>query len=197
MKLIIASANAHKVAEITELIPQNSDLNILSLKDVYSPVPDIPETGTTFEENSIQKAEWVRRREQCWVLADDSGLEVDALNLRPGIYSARYAGTPCDDKKNNRKLLEEMAGVPAQNRTARYRAVITLLSPEKTPFIYTGVCEGHIQSRPMGAGGFGYDPLFIPRGYTQSFGELAPEIKQKISHRSMALEKLRKNFPLG
>ncbi|MGM0443902.1 MAG: RdgB/HAM1 family non-canonical purine NTP pyrophosphatase [Fibrobacterota bacterium] len=191
MKLLIASGNPHKVEEIVDIIqPLAPQAEILSLKDMYDDVPDIPETGNTFEANSLQKAEWLRSRRNCWVLADDSGLEVDALNGAPGVYSARYAGSPCDDEANNKKLLHEITDVSADERTARYRCVITLLSPEGEAFVFDGACEGAIGTAPRGSKGFGYDPLFTPAGYDATFGELGNEVKRSISHRSEALRKM-------
>lgn len=188
MKLIVASGNAKKVKEIKEILDTIiPNAEILSLKDVYDPVPEIPETGVSFFENSYMKGDWVNSREKCWVLADDSGLQVDALDGAPGIYSARYAGEPCDDAKNNAKLLDALKDVPTENRTARFRCVMTLFSPEGEPFGFNGKCEGKIITERQGEGGFGYDPLFVPNGYEHSFAELGSDIKNTISHRANAL----------
>ncbi|ERP39090.1 RdgB/HAM1 family non-canonical purine NTP pyrophosphatase [Chitinivibrio alkaliphilus] len=196
MNLIIASGNQHKVREIRDyLSPRIPALQISSLRDLYSSVPDIPETGTTFEENSLQKARWLYAKHSGWIIADDSGLEVNALQGAPGVYSARYAGEPCNDSANNAKLLSELSGVAPEKRTARYRAVITLLSPENKAHTFSGSCEGTIAETPSGTEGFGYDPLFIPTGYTRSFAELGDKIKEKISHRSSALRAMAEKFP--
>lgn len=192
MKLIVASGNAKKVKEIKEILDTIiPNAEILSLKDVYDPVPDIPETGVSFFENSYMKGDWVNSREKCWVLADDSGLQVDALDGAPGIYSARYAGEPCDDAMNNAKLLDALKDTPNEQRTARFRCVMTLFSPEGEPFGFNGKCEGHILTEQQGEGGFGYDPLFVPNGYEDSFAVLGSDIKNRISHRGNALNLLK------
>jgi len=191
MKLIVASGNAGKVKEIREILtPILPNAEVLSLKDIYSPVPDIPETADTFEGNSYQKAEWLRSRQECWVLADDSGLEVDALNGAPGIYSARFAGEPSDSIKNMEKLLVDIADIPMEKRTARFQCVMVLLSPEGKKWAVQGTCEGSIQTEQSGVEGFGYDPLFVPTGYDKTFAELGKEIKNTISHRGKALQQL-------
>ncbi len=188
MKLIVASGNAGKVKEIREILETVlPDGEVLSLKDIYDPVPDIPETADTFEGNSFQKAEWLRSRQNCWVLADDSGLEVDALNGAPGIYSARFAGEPSDSIKNMEKLLVDIKDVPQEKRTARFQCVMVLLSPEGKKWVVQGSCEGSIQMEQSGVEGFGYDPLFVPTGYDKTFAELGKEIKNGISHRGKAL----------
>lgn len=191
MRLIVASGNAGKVKEIREILETVAgDAEVLSLKDIYNPVPDIPETADSFEGNSYQKAEWLRSRQNCWVLADDSGLEVDALDGAPGIYSARYAGEPSDSGRNMDKLLEELGDLPLEKRTARFQCVMVLLSPEGEKWSVQGTCEGHIQMEKSGVEGFGYDPLFVPEGYDKTFAELGKEIKNGISHRGKALKQL-------
>ncbi len=191
MKLLVATGNAGKVKEIKEILSSIiPDTEIVSLKDIYDPVPEIPETADTFEENCLQKAEWLRSRQECWVLADDSGLEVDFLNGAPGVYSARYAGEPSDSIKNMDKLLKELTGVPAEKRSARFRCVMALMSPSGESWVMNGSCEGTIQAEKSGTEGFGYDPLFVPVGYDKTFAELGKEIKNGISHRGMALRLL-------
>ena len=185
MKLVIATRNKHKLEEIRTLFTV-PDLEIVSAFD-FPDIPDVIEDGDTFEANSLKKALILARATGCWALADDSGLEVDALDKRPGIYSARYAGEPCDHAKNNAKLLEELAN--KTDRTARFRCVIALSSPTGQTQTVSGHVEGRIGHELRGTEGFGYDPLFIPDGHTTTFAELGPEIKNSISHRGRALKK--------
>ena len=153
----------------------------------YPGIPEIVETGTTFEANARLKALAVAKAAGAWALADDSGIEVDALGGRPGVYSARYAGEPPDDAANNRKLIAELRGVPPGRRTARYRAVIAVADPKRVLCVAEGACEGRIQDEPRGTGGFGYDPHFLlpDRGLTMA--ELPAEEKNRISHRGVAI----------
>jgi XTP/dITP diphosphohydrolase len=145
------------------------------------------EDGDTFEANAVKKAVEIARATGCWALADDSGLEVDALGGAPGVYSARYAGEPCSNEANNEKLLRELAG--RENRAARFRCVIALSDPEGNARTVDGDCRGSIAHRERGTGGFGYDPLFVPDGYNETYAELSPEVKHSISHRGRALRK--------
>lgn len=184
--LIVATGNQGKMKEISEIC-KDLPVSLYSLKDIWSPVPDIPETADTFVGNAELKAQWVLERKSCWVLADDSGLQIDALDGRPGIYSARYAGEPSDSTKNIAKVLSELDGVPVEKRTARFRCVLALLGPQGEKHIVEGICEGHIDLQPYGKGGFGYDPIFIPKGYTDSFAALESKVKNTISHRGKAL----------
>jgi len=191
VKLIVATGNSGKVKEITDILSSIlPDTEVLSLKDIYDPVPDIPETESTFEANCLLKAEWLRSRQNCWVLADDSGLEVDFLQGDPGVFSARYAGEPSNAERNMIKLISELHGVPLEQRNARFRCVMALMSPEGKSWVVEGDCEGHIQLERSGSEGFGYDPLFVPIGFDQTFAELGKEIKNRISHRAKALRHL-------
>jgi XTP/dITP diphosphohydrolase len=184
MKLILASNNKGKVAEIRRLLPH---LELVSLHDIgYSNV--IPEPFDTFHENARIKAETIHHAYGEWVLSDDSGICVDSLGGAPGVFSARYAGEGASDDANNARLLQELEGIT--DRRAHYFAVLCLIAPEGTIHYFDGRCDGTIAERPTGIGGFGYDPLFIPEGYDQSFGELSDELKGRISHRSEALRKL-------
>ncbi len=192
-ELIFASGNLGKVGEITALC-SDIPVTIKSLKDIWDPVPDIPETGVTFEENARLKAEWVYSRKQVFTIADDSGLEVDALGGAPGIYSSRYAGEQANDTKNIDKLLSNLVEVPQEKRTARFRCVICLLGPSGFERVVCGVCEGTILEKPVGDGGFGYDPLFVPLGFTESFAQLNPSVKNEISHRGKALLSLKEEI---
>jgi XTP/dITP diphosphohydrolase len=150
-------------------------------------MPPVEETAGSFDGNARLKAEALLALAgpEDWVLADDSGLEVDALGGAPGVFSARYAGEPCDYAANNEKILRELAG--EQNRRARFVTVIALCRPGAAPLTVTGTCEGTIIEEPRGSKGFGYDPLFVPDGYSETFAELPSEVKNKISHRANAL----------
>jgi len=175
--------------EIREILKDFS-FEMKSLKDVWNPVPSIPETGATFEENALLKARWVWRRRKCRVLADDSGLEVDFLDGAPGVTSARYAGPGGNDAENLAKLLKALDGVPPEKRRARFRCVMVMLEPDGSAVTASGACEGRIGSKPAGGGGFGYDPVFIPDGYDRTFAELDAGVKNMISHRARALANL-------
>ena len=150
------------------------------------------ETADTFEGNALLKARHAARAAHLPALADDSGLEVDALGGRPGVWSARYAGVGASDEDNNRKLLQELAGIEAPRRSARYRCVLAWVrdADDPAPVLAAGAWEGAIALAPSGTGGFGYDPLFIPEGYTHSAAHMSPELKHSLSHRGRALEQL-------
>ncbi len=181
--LVVASNNEGKLREIKEIL---SDLNLdlKSLKD-YPEIPEIIEDGKTFEENALKKAREAFSILQVPVLADDSGLEVHALNMQPGVYSARFAGEPKDYQKNNQKLLKFLENYHDDERKARFRCVVVFKTFE-TEHIVEGFCTGRIINELRGSGGFGYDPLFIPDGYQQTFAELSQEVKNSISHRGRA-----------
>lgn len=189
LELLIATRNQKKKKEL-ETILSGFDIKLLSLDDL-PPLPEVEEDGLTFEENAIKKALTVARQSNLLTLADDSGLVVDALQGAPGVYSARYAGPDANDEKNNQKLLQALQGVPEAERTARFVCVIALASPDGNVQTVMGSCEGRIDRTLHGAGGFGYDPLFIPDGCGQSFAELPAEEKNRISHRGKALQKIR------
>lgn len=184
-KLVFATNNAHKLEEISAIL--GDKVEILSLKDIHCQV-DIPETADTLEENSLLKAQYVREHYGMDCFADDTGLEVEALNGAPGVYSARYAGDEGHDSEANmRRLLKELE--EKENRKARFRTVIALiLNGEVHQF--EGTVEGHILREKRGSSGFGYDPVFVPEGYTESFAELGEDIKNQISHRARAVQKL-------
>lgn len=216
MTLVVATRNTHKLGEIRSILGEK--LPYRTLQD-FSAAPEIAEEGATFAENAERKArglaEWLLA--QCYidpgtglwlVLADDSGLEVDALAGAPGVHSARFAALDTgqvgnsSDAENNAKLLRLLGDVPEPRRTARFRCVLAVvpLRPGagvgRTHF-FEGVCEGRIQFAPTGRGGFGYDPLFVPQGYACSFTELGAETKNRISHRALALAQLRASGLLG
>jgi XTP/dITP diphosphohydrolase len=192
-EIIVASTNAGKIKEFREILG-DLPLRLSSLFDNFSPLPSIPETGSTFLENALLKARWVCERKQKWVLADDSGLEVDALDGAPGVRSARFAGESAGSEANNRKLLEQLAEREGVPRTARFRCVIVLCTSAENYFTAEGVCEGAIAHVPQGGGGFGYDPLFVPEGFTRTFAELESAEKHAISHRGKALAALRERL---
>lgn len=192
-KIFIASKNKGKINEIRSYLAPLA-YEMFSLIDMPN-IPDIEETGSTFEENAVIKAKAVFEVVKIPVLADDSGLEVDLLSGRPGVYSARYSGKDATDEKNNAKLILELGDAEPQSRTARFKCVIALYDGMNERF-FDGVCEGKIAYNPAGSSGFGYDPLFIPEGYNLTFGELGPDVKNRISHRGKALESLRKFLEL-
>lgn len=193
MKLVIATHNKGKLAEYRELLAE-WDFELVSLDDLGIE-HDVEETGTTFEANAQLKAEQYGEMTGLLTIADDSGLSVDALDGRPGVYSARYGGPELDSVGRRRKVLEEMQGVPMEQRTARFECVIALHDPrdpaKKVTHFVAGTCEGHIALEEQDQGqGFGYDPIFQPLGYTETFGVLSNEIKHQLSHRGIATAKL-------
>lgn len=190
MTLIIATKNQGKLREIKELL-KDLPLEIASLAD-YTDMPEIVEDGTTFRANAIKKALTISQYTGTLVLGEDSGLEVEALGFKPGIYSARFAGEAADNRKNNRKLLKELRGVTLKHRRARYRCVAALTDGKKLIGTVSGSCEGHIALKSKGHNGFGYDPLFLVPEYNKTFGELPPEVKESLSHRSKAMKKIKK-----
>jgi XTP/dITP diphosphohydrolase len=189
MKAVLASSNAGKLRELAAILaPLGYDLVTQSSLDIDTP----PETGTTFTENALLKARHAARLSGLPAIADDSGIEVDALAGRPGVYSARYAGEGATDLANLQKMLDELRGVPAGQRTARYQCVIAFArrSDDPAPLIAQGTWEGHVLSAPRGSGGFGYDPIFQPAGLEVSAAELSAEEKNARSHRGEALRAL-------
>lgn len=192
-KLVIASKNKHKIEEIKDILSV-FDFNILSMDEAGLTDLDVVEDGETFEENSMKKAEAVMSAVDCIALADDSGLEVNILNNQPGVYSARFSGEGANDQKNNEKLLAMMQGVPMDKRQGRFVSVISLAFPDGRKVSVRGECPGIIGFEPKGNHGFGYDPLFIVPEYDRTFAELGEEIKNKISHRAKALEKLQEEL---
>ena len=192
MKIVFATNNQNKLREIREILGDQFD--VVSLKDIGCDV-DIPETGNTLEENAHQKAEYIYDHYGLDCFADDTGLEVDALDGAPGVHSARYAeGTDHNSEANMAKLLNELGN--NKNRKARFRTVIALIQREgdnvrcSREYRFEGIVEGHIATERHGNEGFGYDPIFVPEGYDKSFAELGEEIKNTISHRARAVAKL-------
>ncbi|WP_042146212.1 XTP/dITP diphosphatase [Paucisalibacillus sp. EB02] len=188
-EILIATKNAGKVEEFKTLF-ERYGIKAVSLLDLDEELPDIEETGSTFEENATLKSEGIREILNIPVMADDSGLIIDALEGRPGIYSARYAGEPKDDKKNIEKVLNELKNVPEEERTARFVCVLSVSIPGKPTLYKKGFCEGTIGTEEIGNRGFGYDPIFIPKGYQQTMAELTPDEKNRISHRRNAISQL-------
>ncbi len=196
IQLVLASRNQKKIREMLTLLRAEggimSDVQILSLDDIgYR--DEIVETGSTFEENALIKAS-VPAQIGYIGIADDSGLSVDALQGAPGVYSARYAGEPCNDENNNQKLLRELSDVPDGSRTAHYSCAIACVFPDGRHFTVTGRCEGEILRSYQGDGGFGYDPLFYYPPFSKTFAEVPLEEKNRVSHRSHAVRAFARSF---
>lgn len=190
MDLVIATRNINKIKEIKALF-HGVSVNVIDLNSGKWPVPEIIEDGDTFEENAVKKAVTIAGITGKLTLADDSGLEVDALAGQPGVRSARFAGEKVTDRENNLKLLAMMEEILPGGRTAQFRCVMALAQPDGKIKVVTGVCTGRIGLAEKGNQGFGYDPLFVPGEYDKTFAELGLDIKNKISHRARALEKIR------
>ena len=183
-KLVVATNNAHKLEEIAAIL--GDEMELLSLKDINCHA-DIPETADTLEGNAHQKAMYIYENYGMDCFADDTGLEVEALNGAPGVFSARYAGDGHDSEANMQKLLKELKG--NENRKAQFRTAICLIMEGKE-YLFEGIVKGAIIEEKRGGAGFGYDPIFVPEGYEQTFAELGNDIKNTISHRARAVEKL-------
>lgn len=183
-KLVIATNNAHKLEEIKAIL--GNEFELLSLKDIHCEV-DIPENSDTLEGNASQKSHFVYDNYGLNCFADDTGLEVEALNGAPGVHTARYATDGHDTDANTRKLLHELEG--KDNRKARFRTIVSLIE-DGVEHQFEGIVNGEITTEKKGDKGFGYDPVFIPEGYTETFAELGVDIKNKVSHRSRAIAKL-------
>ena len=184
-RLVVATKNPGKLGEIREIL--GPEVRLLSLAD-FPGVGDIVEDGRTFEANAIKKAFAVASHTGCVSLADDSGLEVDALDGAPGVYSARFAGEKATDAQNNLKLLRLLENTPDEQRTARFRCVIAVVAPDGSVQTAEGAAEGRILRSPRGTGGFGYDPLFLVSGGLRTFAELPLQEKNRLSHRGKALQ---------
>ena len=184
--LVLGTNNQKKLVELRLMLPEDQ-FRLQSLAEIPESI-EVEETGTTFAENAMLKATEQAKLLGRWVLAEDSGLAVDALGGAPGVYSARYAGTHGDDRANNAKLLHELDGLPPEKRTARYHCEACLSDPDGNVRITSGgTCGGVIRTEPSGSGGFGYDPLFEIREYHKTFAELDLTVKRALSHRSRAL----------
>lgn len=189
--IIAASSNAHKIKEI-QAIMNKFDMEVISRDEAGVPAFEIEEDGQTFEENSYKKAYEIMKVTGKTTIADDSGLMVDYLGGAPGVYSARFAGEECDDKKNNEKLLKLLKNQVGDDRKAKFVSVITLIFSDGETITARGECSGRIIGAEAGENGFGYDPLFVPDGYCKTFAQLSEEEKNAISHRAKALETLEK-----
>ena len=186
MKLVFATNNKHKLQEVRDIL--GNRIEVLSLSDINCH-DDIPETGTTLEENALIKARWVSEKYNCNCFADDTGLEVTALGGAPGVYSARYAGEECHSVANMEKLLQNLT--EKTDRSAQFRTVIALIINGEE-ILFDGVVKGSITTEKSGDSGFGYDPIFVPEGYDISFAQMGNKEKNSISHRFRATEKLSK-----
>ncbi len=187
--VVLASGNTGKLRELAALLaPLGFTVTPQSAFAIETP----PETGTTFVENALLKARYAARLTERPALADDSGIEVDALQGRPGVFSARYAGDGASDTDNLQKMLDELRGVPPAKRSARYQCIIVLVTAanDPAPVIAHGTWEGKITTEPRGSGGFGYDPIFLPAGFDRTAAELSPPEKNAVSHRGQALRAL-------
>ena len=183
-KLVFATHNAHKVDEVRAILPASVELVGPAALGCHD---EIPETGETLRDNALQKVQYIHDRFGVDCFADDTGLEVEALDGAPGVYSARYAGEPADFAKNRAKLLSALAGI--SNRRAQFRTVVSLILNDKTYF-FEGIVKGRIIAEERGVGGFGYDSVFVPDGYDKTFAELPAAVKNSISHRARAMEQL-------
>jgi XTP/dITP diphosphohydrolase len=189
MKILLASNNKHKAKEILDKVQEAKlEVEILMPGEVFPDVLDVEETGQTLEENAFLKANFFYKKFNLPTLADDTGLEVDALGGEPGVFSARFSGIYGDDMANRLKLLNLLKNVPEGKRTARFRTVICFID-NGNPTFFEGVCLGEITTEQRGEGGFGYDSIFVPKGYSLTFAEMSFEEKNRISHRSRAIER--------
>ncbi|WP_428909313.1 XTP/dITP diphosphatase [Niallia sp. Krafla_26] len=186
--IIIATKNAGKAKDFEQIF-QPYGVKVKTLLD-FPKIEDVEETGETFEENAILKAEAISKKFNEMVIADDSGVMIDALDGRPGVYSARYAGEEKNDEANNEKVLKELANVPEKDRGAQFYCAIAVAQPGKPTITVNGICEGSILFEGKGTNGFGYDPIFFVTSMGKSMAELTPEEKNTISHRASAMKKL-------
>ncbi len=183
--LVFVTHNAHKSKEVNAIIGNHFEIKNLSDLNIFE---EIPETGSTFKENALQKAEYVYKKLGCNCFADDTGLMVDALDGAPGVYSARYAGEPSNSQRNIEKLLKNLEG--ETNRKAQFTTIIAVILNDET-FFFEGTIRGQIIETQKGDGGFGYDSIFMPDGYDKTFAELPAEVKNSISHRAIAMQKFK------
>lgn len=186
MKLIFATANQNKIKEVVEILGNDSPFEIVPMHEI-GVLEDIPETSPSIEGNALQKARFLHNRFKVDCFAEDTGLEIDSLGGAPGVHSARYAGNEKDPEANIRLVLKNLDGKP--NRAAHFKTVIALILNGKE-YTFEGIIEGKIDTKKTGTGGFGYDPVFIPDGFDRSFGMLDDTVKNRISHRKRALDKM-------
>ena len=192
MKLVLATRNRHKIGEMLDILGEMEGWEFLFL-DEFPQAPEVDETGETLEENAVLKVHQAFAATGLLCLSEDTGLEIDALGGRPGVLSARFAGEGARYEENVARVLELMRNVPPDGRTARFRSVVAIMGPEdragSRPHIFEGICPGRILAESRGSQGFGYDPIFIPDGYRESFAQMAEDEKNRISHRARALAK--------
>ncbi len=188
MKILFATRNQGKANEVRQLLGKNG-WEVVTLNEVCAEIKII-EDGSTYAENARNKARVTFAQFRMWTLGEDSGLEIDALAGAPGIMSARFLGEEATDLERNRRILDKMIAVPEEKRTARFRCVVCLIEPEGQEQVFEGICEGRIAHTIRGVYGFGYDPVFIPEGYTLAFAELGQVVKNRISHRAKAFQKV-------
>ena len=193
MEIVLSTTNSHKLREFREMLG-DIDVQIVPL-DSFPDCPEVIEDGNSFAENALKKARTIALHTGLLTMADDSGLEVDFLEGRPGIYSARYAGEDADDRKNNEKLLKDLEGVPPDKRGAQFRCVIAVVDPNGDKQTVEGKYRGVITELPSGGNGFGYDPIFLDTVSGLTFADMGPEKKNLISHRSLAILELKKILP--
>ncbi len=188
-RIVVGTRNPGKVRELEKLLVSDS-ISLISL-DEFDDVTEVPETGNSFFENAVLKATGYAKETGNWVVADDSGLEVKILGGEPGVFSARYAGLGASDAENIEKLLQKLNSIPDGSRSACFVCEMALCDPDgRLVFAARGSCDGIITRKPRGYRGFGYDPIFVPDGYVQTFGELPEDVKERISHRSSAAQKI-------
>ena len=188
MKCIVFSNNQGKLKELHELLSQ-LNMDVVGYKDVFNKTIDVVEDGVTFHDNALKKVQALADFSDDIYVADDSGLEIDALNNEPGVFSARYGGEGLTDHERCEYVLEKIKGV--SNRRARFKCVLAVIMPDKSQLFFEGKVEGVITEKIIGTQGFGYDPIFIPEGYSQTFAELGIDLKYKVSHRARAMAKLK------
>jgi len=188
--IYVATGNAHKLEELREALKETG-VTVCAAADAGG-MPDVVETGKAFEDNALLKAQALGERlpEGAWALADDSGLEVDALDGAPGVRSARFAGEEAGDAENNALLLKKLADLPAAERGAQFTCVLALTGPGGAKEFFRGMCRGQIRESPKGENGFGYDPLFTPHGHDRTFAEMTPDEKRSLGHRGHAVRAL-------
>jgi XTP/dITP diphosphohydrolase len=188
-QILLATRNAKKLQELRRILAPRVEVQVLGLNEI-EPYPEAPESGATFAENALLKATEAVRYTGLAAVADDSGLAVDALNGMPGVLSARWAGTPKDDDRNLQLVLDQLADVPDERLGASFWCAAALVTPAGLEQVVEGVMPGHLIREPRGVHGFGYDPIFVPDGYTETSAELPSEVKDRISHRGKALDAL-------
>lgn len=190
MKIVLATKNRDKIREIRKIL-KDIPIEILTL-DNFKNFPNVEEDGKTVEENAIKKSKEISKFTKMIALADDTALEVKYLKGKPGVYSSRFAGVECSYEDNNKKLLRLLSGVPENKRSAVFRTVIAITTPDGKVRCVEGRCYGRISDKILGKNGFGYDPVFIPKGFKKTFAQMKPSMKNKISHRAKALIKAKK-----